>query len=94
MALPLAPSLPETPGMRLSDVPPGRQVLILSVDAASTAGRRLLDLGFVPDTRVRVVRRAPLGDPIAFSLRGTQLCLRRVEAALIRVQAADPDRTP
>jgi len=52
--------------------------------------RRLLDLGFVPGTRVRVVRRAPLGDPTLYELRGTQLCLRRSEAARVRVRALPP----
>lgn len=51
-------------------------------------GRRLADLGFLPGTEVRVVRRAPLGDPTVFELRGFQLCLRRSEAALVRVSAA------
>ncbi|TDI20188.1 MAG: ferrous iron transport protein A, partial [Acidobacteria bacterium] len=46
------------------------------------------DLGFVPGTLVEVRRRAPLGDPVEFELRGTHLCLRRGEAARIRVRRA------
>jgi Fe2+ transport system protein FeoA len=54
-------------------------------DEGEPAGRRLLDLGFTPGSRVRVVRRAPLGDPVEYELRGSRICLRRSEAERIRV---------
>jgi ferrous iron transport protein A len=69
----------------LSAVATGESAVIVSVDSASAQGRRLLDLGFLPDTAVRVVRRAPLGDPIQFELRGCNFCLRKSEADDIRV---------
>ena len=47
---------------------------------------RLEALGFLPATEVRCRRRAPLGDPRVYELRGTQLCLRRSEAARIKVE--------
>lgn len=55
--------------------------------------RRLEDLGFVPGTRVRALRRAPLGDPTLYEVRGTQLCLRRSEALRVRVRLL-PAGTP
>ncbi len=61
---------------------------------SAPAGQRLLDLGFVPETRIRVVRRAPLGDPVLYDLRGTRLCLRRSEAAIIRVRPDGGDSAP
>ncbi len=76
-------------GVPLSSLAPGRRATVLGVDSSTPEGRRLLELGFLPETTIRVVRRAPLGDPIAFYLRGGQICLRRSEAALIRVLAAD-----
>jgi Fe2+ transport system protein FeoA len=48
--------------------------------------RRFEDLGLIPDTAIRRVRPAPMGDPIAFEVRGTLLCLRRSEARLVRVR--------
>ncbi|MFB3051734.1 MAG: ferrous iron transport protein A, partial [Acidimicrobiia bacterium] len=51
------------------------------IDANDPVGRRLADLGLVPKTRIRTVRRAPLGDPTVYELRGYRLCLRRNEAA-------------
>jgi Fe2+ transport system protein FeoA len=42
-----------------------------------------------------VIRRAPLGDPTTYELRGSRFCLRRAEAeqiAVVRlsVSASDP----
>jgi len=66
--------------------------VIERVDATTGIGRRLLDLGFIPSTRVRTLRRAPLGDPASYELRGTQICLRASEALQILVRpAADSD---
>jgi ferrous iron transport protein A len=78
----------------LAALRPGSVAVIESVDASDPIGRRLLDLGFVPGTFVRVLRRAPLGDPVAYELRNTRLCLRRQEALRVRVRriAADPPR--
>ncbi|MDE2291007.1 MAG: ferrous iron transport protein A [Elusimicrobia bacterium] len=56
-------------------------------DAMPRARReRFEDLGLLPHTPVMRERGAPLGDPIAFRVRGTRLCLRREEARLIRVR--------
>ena len=69
----------------LADLEPGASARIAAVDGGSKLGRRLLDLGFVPGTEVRVVRRAPLGDPVEYELRGYRLCLRRSEALRIHI---------
>ncbi len=74
--------------LALADLAPGAAGVVQRVDDRGPIGRRLLDLGFVPQTRVYVVRSAPLGDPLEFELRGTRLCLRRTEAARILVRRA------
>jgi len=77
----------------LDQARPGDEVVIESVDRnGSPAGQRLVDLGLLPDTPVRVIRRAPLGDPVEYALRGYRLCLRRSEAARIRVRRRAPER--
>jgi ferrous iron transport protein A len=78
--------LPAAAAVALADLEPGTAARVEAVDPGSAIGRRLLDLGFVPGTEVRVVRRAPLGDPVEYELRGYRLCLRRSEALRIRVQ--------
>jgi ferrous iron transport protein A len=74
-------------GISLAGLEPGCVAVILEVDRTSSEGQRLLDLGFVPDTEVRVLTRAPLGDPMVYCLRGTHLCLRSTEADRVRVRS-------
>ena len=70
----------------LSEMAPGCAGTIVAIDDSGPVGKRLLDLGLLPGTAVRVLRHAPLGDPAVYELRGYQLCLRRSESARIRVQ--------
>lgn len=58
-----------------------------SVDAGVDLVRRLMELGFVPGERIRMLRRAlPGGDPMAVKVGESTFALRRFEAALISVQ--------
>ena len=85
----IALSQPPEPDLApLASLEPGATATIAYVDPDLPIGRRLLDLGFVPATEVRVLRRAPLGDPVEYELRGTRLCLRRTEAERIWVRIA------
>jgi ferrous iron transport protein A len=58
-------------------------VEVVAGDAGSAA--RLADLGFTPGTVVRVVRRAPLRDPVLYRVKDYEVCLRRAQAACVRV---------
>jgi ferrous iron transport protein A len=60
--------------------------VVVAVEAPEPVAERLRELGFLPGTEVALVRRAPLGDPSVYELRGTRLCLRRTEAAAVRVR--------
>ncbi len=44
---------------------------------------KLLDMGCLPGTEVRMKFAAPLGDPICISVDGYRLSLRKAEAATI-----------
>jgi Fe2+ transport system protein FeoA len=48
-------------------------------------GTRLEHIGFLPGTRVRVERRAPMGDPTVYELRGFRVAVRRESAELVEV---------
>lgn len=72
--------------MRMSELPVGSEAVVRSVSAGVAGqGRRLIEIGFVPGTLVRVERRAPMGDPTVFEIRSTRLALRREGAALVDV---------
>lgn len=72
----------------LDKLPPGAVARVLRLLGDDPIARRLSDLGFWPGTDVHVVRRAPLGDPVQYALRGYQLALRRAEAGRVIVEAA------
>ncbi|NLL19242.1 MAG: ferrous iron transport protein A [Clostridia bacterium] len=67
----------------LNKIPIGQVCRIKEVTASGILRRRLLDLGFVPGGSVFIVRRAPLGDPTAYLVRGALIALREEEAATI-----------
>lgn len=69
----------------LSELPEGKSGIIKEVDTNSATSQRLLDLGFVPGTNVKAIKRAPMGDPTTFEIRGYQLGLRRSESEAIEV---------
>jgi Fe2+ transport system protein FeoA len=58
---------------------------VVNVEGSSAIARRLMEMGIVPGAPIRVVRTAPLGDPIQVCLRDYQLALRRAEARAITV---------
>ena len=62
--------------------------------ATGAIRQRLLDLGFVPQAEVDVIRRAPLGDPIECSVANNKVTLRNSEAALIEVECDDVTSEP
>lgn len=70
-------------GRRLSDLRPGQGGTVAAVAGTSELRRRLLELGFVSGTPLRVVRLAPLGDPMEVRLHGYHLSVRRADAAAV-----------
>ncbi|MEW6572466.1 MAG: FeoA family protein [Bacillota bacterium] len=69
----------------LNTLPVGSFALVAKISAEGMTRRRLLDLGLVPGTRVEVVRRSPLGDPIAYNIRGALIALRKEESSQVMV---------
>lgn len=45
-----------------------------------------MTMGLIPGTKVKVLRSAPLGDPIAIGVRSYNLALRKADAENIEVQ--------
>jgi ferrous iron transport protein A len=63
----------------------GESGTIISVDSSAPLGRRLMEVGMTPGVVARVIRRAPLGDPIEVSLPDVSLSLRAYEASLVQM---------
>nr|VFJ74352.1 MAG: ferrous iron transport protein A [Candidatus Kentron sp. FW] len=53
---------------------------------ARTYRKRLMAMGLTPRTEFKVVRRAPLGDPMEINVRGYSLSLRKHEASAVLIQ--------
>lgn len=70
----------------LAEIALGKTARIASVEGPRPFRRRLLEMGLVPGVDVRVVTRAPFGDPLQIEVRGGQWSIRRVEAAQIEVE--------
>ena len=79
---------------RLSELKPGTTARILGFTSSDEAGAALYveqvtRLGLTPGTTFRLVRRAPLGDPVEIRLRGYSLALRPHEADALQVQVIE-----
>jgi len=70
----------------LTDLSPGSVCQIVSLELSGLLRRRILDLGIVPGTLIRCIRRGPSGDPTAYLVRETLIALRNEDAAQILVR--------
>lgn len=74
----------------LDKVQPGQQAVVngLIISCSPELGARLEALGFMKGNHVKVVRNAPLGDPVMYRVSDQVLCLRKREAAMVEVDLA------
>lgn len=72
--------------MTLDTLKPGQSARITAVGGEGALRLRLLDMGLIPKTLVRVIKTAPLGDPIEIEIRGYELSLRLDDARMITVE--------
>jgi len=75
----------------LAELGVGDAAIIAHVGGERAFRRRIMELGFVPGTRVELVGVAPLGDPLEFLVRGASLSIRRADAAEVRVARGAPE---
>ena len=64
----------------------GEEGKIVKIEAEGKIKRRLFDMGVTPGTLVKLVKLAPLGDPIEVNIRGYELTLRKDEANMILME--------
>ena len=66
--------------MTLRDLKPGEEGVVASLGTKGPMKRRIMDMGVTPGVSVKVIKVAPLGDPIEVNIRGYELSLRKEEA--------------
>ena len=75
--------------MKLRDLATGQRAVITGYEAADAAYRgRLLAMGLTRGAGLRLIRVAPLGDPVKVEVRGYALSLRKAEADALNVEPA------
>ncbi len=70
---------------KLSTMHKGETGTVNSLEGHGNIQHRLVDMGVVKGTRIQVVKRAPLGDPVEIKVKGCALSLRMNEASMISV---------
>jgi Fe2+ transport system protein FeoA len=82
----------------LSELKVGERGILIALDLPESVQNHLMHMGFVPDSCVHALRRAPAGDPTVYCVDGMEIALRHETAAAIRVRpcigvtaAATPD---
>lgn len=79
----------EPPVMQsLASLSDGDACYINTIELDGLLRRRIFDLGMIPGTWVKCVRRSPSGNPIAYYVRGAIIALRNEDAACIKVNLA------
>ena len=71
----------------------GQSARILEVSGEGQRRQHFLDMGLIPDAIVKLVKYAPLGDPMEIMVHGYALTLRKADAALIGVEPCDGTQT-
>ncbi len=77
----------------LSGLQPGEEAVITKVKGYGAFRKRITEMGFVPGVAVKVIKKAPLGDPIELELMGYRISLRRNEANLIEIVSREAYKT-
>jgi len=78
--------VPVGPLATLVDLRRGEAGVVDRLDLPADDARRLMELGFVPGTRVTAGHSAPGGDPRVFQVDGSEIALRRETAKLLKIR--------
>jgi ferrous iron transport protein A len=70
----------------LSELKVGETGVLVALDLPESVQNHLMHMGFVPDSLVTALRRAPAGDPTVYGIDGMEIALRHETAESIRVR--------
>ena len=76
----------------LSELSVGESAVVVRLALADSVQNHLMHMGFVPDAMVKVLRRAPAGDPTVYGVDGMEIALRRDTAGSIHVRNPELDQ--
>ena len=70
----------------LAEVEVGDSATVVKLHGDGALRRHLMDLGLIKGASFKVVKVAPLGDPVEINVRGYELSIRKEEAGVVEVQ--------
>ncbi len=77
---------PESASATLVDLRRGDAAILDRIDLPAEDARRLMELGFLPGTRITAGLSAPGGDPRVFQVDGSEIALRRETAKRLKIK--------
>ncbi len=83
---------PDSKPLTLVDLKEGHGGILERIDLPSDESRRLMALGFLPESHVTAARRSPFGDPTIYRVDGSEIALRRETAARMILRSATTNR--
>lgn len=78
--------------MKLTNLSIGKNGKVIKLTCQGQKRRRLLDLGLIPGTTVRTRQKSPVGDPIAFEIRGATMALRSEETDVVIIKEIEKNK--
>lgn len=79
---------------KLSELATGEEAIITKVLGRGAFRKRITEMGFVRGKKIRVIKNAPLLDPVEYEIMDYRLSLRRSEAELVDVVMSEHTETP
>lgn len=74
--------------MTLKDLRIGESAKITAVGGEGALRQHFLDMGVVPGAEIKLMKLAPMGDPMEFRIHGYELTLRIADAEKTRASAS------
>lgn len=72
---------------KLCDLKQGEHAVVSKLSSKGKIRRRLQDIGLVEGTNIECIQKSPLGDPIAYFIRGAVIALRSEDSSEIYVES-------
>lgn len=70
----------------LREVKIGGTARVVKVHGEGAVRRRIMDMGITRGVEIKIIKTAPLGDPLEITVRGYELSLRKADAAMIEIE--------
>ena len=71
---------------KLSELNQGRSAVVMDIHSNDNMRRKLQDLGLIKGTEVSCIQKSPLGDPVAYLIRGAVIALRHEDSSCVQIE--------